>query len=60
MDLRKSPSIAETIDWARGLLVLGASAMEPEIARSTLGLLVKYEEDRIKVEAKLAALVGTK
>jgi MoxR-like ATPase len=60
MDLRKAPSIAETIDWARALLVLGASALDPELARSTLGLLVKYEEDRVKVEGKLASLVGTK
>jgi MoxR-like ATPase len=60
MDLRKSPSIAETIDWARALLVLGASALDPEIVRSTLGLLVKYEEDRVKVEAKLGALVAAK
>jgi len=60
MDLRKSPSIAETIDWARALLVLGASALDPELARSTLGLLVKYEEDRVKVEGKLGSLVGTK
>jgi MoxR-like ATPase len=59
MDLRKSPSIAETVDWARALLLLGASALEPELARSTLGLLVKYEEDRAKVEAKLGALVAT-
>ena len=59
MDLRKSPSIAETIDWARALLLLGASALEPELARSTLGLLVKYEEDRTKVEAKLGALLAT-
>ncbi len=60
MDLRKSPSIAETIDWGRALLVLGASALDPEIVRSTLGLLVKYEEDRAKVEAKLGALVAPK
>ena len=60
LDLRKSPSIAETIDWARALLVLGASALDPELVRSTLGLLVKYEEDRAKVEGKLPALVGGK
>ncbi len=60
MDLRKAPSIAETIDWARALLVLGASALDPELARSTLGLVVKYEEDRTKVEAKLPALVTGK
>jgi len=58
LDLRKAPSIAETIDWARALLALGASALEPEIVRATLGALVKHEEDRAKVEGKLAALLA--
>jgi MoxR-like ATPase len=57
LDLRKAPSIAETIDWARALLTLGASALDPELARSTLGLIVKYEEDRLKVDAKVETLV---
>lgn len=46
LDLRKAPSIAETIDWARALIALGASALEPELARATLGALLKHEEDR--------------
>ena len=58
MDLRKSPSISETIDWARALLALGKSALEPEVVESTLGVLLKYEEDRAKVEPKIAGLVG--
>jgi MoxR-like ATPase len=53
MDLRKAPSISETIDWARAMVLLGASALDGELARSTLGLLVKHAEDRAKVEAKL-------
>jgi MoxR-like ATPase len=53
MDLRKPPSIAETIDWARALMTLGASALEPELAKRTLGALVKYDTDRRKVEAAL-------
>jgi len=56
LDLRKAPSIAETIDWARALVLLGASAIDEELARSTLGVLLKHEEDRAKVEAKLGAL----
>jgi MoxR-like ATPase len=51
LELRKAPSIAETIDWARALVLMGASALDPELARQTLGLLVKHEEDRVKVEA---------
>jgi MoxR-like ATPase len=58
MDLRKAPSIAETIDWARALLTLGASALDRELARSTLDVILKHEEDRAKVESKLATLVS--
>jgi MoxR-like ATPase len=57
MDLRKPPSIAETIDWARALVLLGASALDKELARSTLDVILKHEDDRTKVEAKLATLV---
>jgi MoxR-like ATPase len=59
LDLRKAPSIAETIDWARALVLLGASALEPEIVRSTLSALVKHEDDREIVETKLGTLLGT-
>ena len=55
--LRKPPSISETIDWARALLLLGASALDPELARSTLGVLLKYEEDRQAVEEEIASFV---
>ena len=57
MDLRKAPSIAETLDWARALLLLGASALDKELARATLDVILKHEDDREKVEAKLATLV---
>jgi MoxR-like ATPase len=57
LDLRKAPSIAETIDWARALVTLGASALDKELARSTLSVILKHEEDRVKVEGKLASLV---
>ena len=57
MDLRKSPSVAETVDWARALLLLGANALEPELVRSTLGAILKYEEDQDRVMEKLGTLV---
>ncbi len=59
-ELRKSPSISETLDWARALLALGQSALEPEVVKSTLGVLLKYEEDRAKIEAKTSAWVDAK
>ena len=51
LELRKHPSISETIDWARALLALGASALDKELVASTLGALLKHEEDREKVLA---------
>ena len=51
LELRKHPSISETIDWARSLLALGASALDKELVASTLGALLKHEEDREKVIA---------
>ena len=58
LDLRKAPSIAETIDWARALLLLGASALDADLVRSTLGVLLKHDSDRQKVEVKLSSLLG--
>ncbi|MDB4937290.1 MAG: hypothetical protein JWP87_4262 [Labilithrix sp.] len=57
LELRKAPSIAETIDWARALILLGASALDKELVSSTLGALLKHEEDRRKVEAHLPKLL---
>jgi MoxR-like ATPase len=54
IELRKAPSIAETIDWARALVTLGASALGAELASATLGALLKHDEDRAKGEALLA------
>jgi MoxR-like ATPase len=54
--LRKAPSIAETIDWARALLLLGASSLDTALVKDTLGVLCKHEEDRAKVEAQLDKL----
>ncbi len=60
MDLQKAPSIAETIDWARALVLLGASALDVELARATLGALLKSEEDRAKVAPALAKAAANK
>ncbi len=45
LDLRKTPSVAEVIDWSRALVLLGASDLEPELVRETLGVLSKHRED---------------
>lgn len=57
LDLRKAPSLSETIDWARALLVLGASTLGNELARDTLGVLLKHEEDRRLVDGRLDELM---
>ncbi len=45
LDLRKAPSISETIDWARTLAVLGAEELTAEVLSRTLNVVVKYERD---------------
>ncbi len=45
LDLRKAPSVSETIDWARALLLLHATRLEPELVHDTLNLLLKFEGD---------------
>jgi len=57
LDLKKAPAISETIDWARSLLLLHADHLEEELVRSTLNVLLKYEEDIEATDAELRALV---
>ncbi|NUS45594.1 MAG: MoxR family ATPase [Mycobacteriaceae bacterium] len=45
LELRKAPSIAETVDWARTLLALGARNVGESVVKSTLGVLLKYRSD---------------
>jgi MoxR-like ATPase len=45
MDLRKVPSISETLDWARALITLNASAIDEKTLTNTLTVLLKYEAD---------------
>lgn len=45
MDLRKTPSISETLDWARALVTLNAQSIDEETLRNTLTVLLKYEAD---------------
>ncbi|MEU3443169.1 MoxR family ATPase [Streptomyces griseoincarnatus] len=53
MDLRKAPSVAETVDWARTLLALGASALGETVVRDSLGVVLKHQDDIQKAAAKL-------
>ncbi|MEV4147814.1 MoxR family ATPase [Amycolatopsis sp. NPDC049691] len=53
MDLRKLPSVAETIDWARTLLALGASTLDEHVVRESLGVVLKHQDDIAKAGAGL-------
>lgn len=57
-DLRKAPSIAETVDWATSIVLLGGSAIASDLARDTLAALLKHEEDREEAAAVLAKFVA--
>jgi MoxR-like ATPase len=57
MDLKKVPSISETIDWARTLLLLHAERLEPGLVRDTMNVILKYQEDIENVQPQLPALV---
>lgn len=51
LSLQKAPSIAETVDWAKTLVALGARNLSGGVVRSTLGVLLKYQSDhRIAIE----------
>ena len=57
-DLVKPPGVAESLDWAEALLALGARDIDPDLAASTLGAVLKYREDLDRVRrVGLAALV---
>ena len=57
LELRKAPSISETIDWARTLAVLGVSELRSDILSETLNVVVKYERDAAKANLALPRLL---
>jgi len=48
LELKKSPSVSETIDWARTLVLLGIGKVDAEVATSTINILLKYQTDIAK------------
>ena len=45
LDLKKHPSVSETLDWARALVLLNAKALDPKTLDATLSILLKHESD---------------
>ena len=59
MELYKPPGVAETIDWAAALAVLGRTELDEAVVDATLGTVVKYREDQERVRAAgVSALLG--
>ena len=56
-DLFKAPGVAETIDWAHALTQLDCLTLNPEIINDTLGALLKYQDDIVKIEGSEASRI---
>ena len=53
LDLKKVPSISETLDWAKALTLLNVNRLEESVVNETLNTILKYEGDVRKAEAEL-------
>ncbi len=60
LDLKKSPSISETLDWARALIALNADRLEAELVEATMSVILKHQGDIRKAQAELNKLLAQK
>jgi len=60
LDLRKAPSIGETLDWAQALVVLNAPHLTKELIEETIGVIAKYDRDAAKMLAHLGVGIPEK
>ena len=54
LDLKKAPSVSETLDWARTLLLLNIESIDAATAKETLNILLKYQTDIVKAAKELS------
>jgi MoxR-like ATPase len=54
LDLKKAPSVSETLDWARTLVLLGITNIDAQQAKETLHILLKYQTDIAKATKELS------
>ena len=54
LDLKKAPSVSETLDWARTLMILNIDTIDETIAKETLNILLKYQTDIAKASKELS------
>lgn len=59
-DMRKSPSISETLDWANALVALNAKSLDKTTLEDTLSVLVKHEADLQKARRQLISPTQTR
>src|SRR6186997_3210232 len=53
LELKKAPSVSETIDWARTLMLLGVEHVDADTAKATINILLKYQSDIAKAVREL-------
>lgn len=59
LDLKKLPAISETIDWARTLILLNAKELNEDLAKETLNVLLKHQQDVEVVQKEIPSLIKT-
>ncbi|MFQ5515789.1 MAG: AAA family ATPase [Myxococcota bacterium] len=60
LDLKKTPSISETLDWARALIALNADGLEATLVEETMSTILKHQGDIQKAQAELSKLLSQK
>ena len=58
LELKKPPSVSETLDWARTLVLLGVEHVDAEVASETVNILLKYQSDIAKAHKELSSVEG--
>jgi MoxR-like ATPase len=58
LDLKKSPSISETLDWVRALTLLNAATLDAQVVSETLSIVLKYEADISKAREHVSYIAG--
>jgi MoxR-like ATPase len=54
LELKKAPSVSETLDWARTLVLLNIDSIDAQTAKETLHILLKYQSDITKAAKELS------
>ncbi len=58
IELKKAPSVSETLDWAKTLVLLGVEKIDEQTATDTINILLKYQSDITKATKELATADG--